>query len=250
MTIHFETLGSGQPLILIHGLFGTLDNLKSLAKKLSDTYQVFLIDAPGHGKSSTPAPLDLPHMADAVFQFITEQGLQNIRLIGHSLGGKIAMEVALQHPAVVKQLVVADIAPVTYPRRHEAIIAGLQSVTPQHNRATADQQLAQFIEEKSIRGFLLKSFINQNERLWAFDLPALADNYDHLIAGNSQKQSDVDTLFIVGGKSNYVTPAHREEILSRFPNTQSKVIHGAGHWLHAEKPTAFEKICRDFFLDK
>lgn len=249
MSIHFETYGSGAPLIMIHGLFGTLDNLRSLAKKLSDQYRVYLIDAPAHGQSTTPLPLNLTTMAQTVIQFLDEQKLEKVTLLGHSLGGKIAMEMCLIAPHRINQLIVADIAPVTYPRRHDGIINGLKAVGSEiKHRRDADTVLKQFIPETGIRGFLLKSFVGENGKIWAFDLEALANDYENLIAGNSDKSCAVNTLFIVGGRSNYVGVEHKDAILARFPNTRSKIIQDAGHWLHAEKPTAFEKICRDFLV--
>ncbi|MDC2887885.1 alpha/beta fold hydrolase [Psychrosphaera algicola] len=249
MSIHFEKFGSGPALIVIHGLFGTLDNLKTVGKSLSDHFEVFLIDAPAHGKSSTPTPLDLQSMADMVITFIKQQHLSKVSLLGHSLGGKIAMEVALKEPTLITKLIVADIAPVKYTRRHDAIINGLQSVTVDtNNRRDADSKLKGYIQEPGVRGFLLKSFLPNASSPWAFDLDALAKNYDNLIDGNTNVTSPVDTLFIIGGESNYVTLEHKTAILSRFPNTRSKVIHGTGHWLHAEKPAAFEKICREFLV--
>lgn len=249
MSIHFEKFGTGPALILIHGLFGTLDNLKTIGKSLSDSFEVYLIDAPAHGKSSTPTPLDLQTMADMVINFIKQQNLSEVSLLGHSLGGKISMEVALKEPSLVSKLIVADIAPVKYTRRHDSIINGLQSVTADtKDRRSADHKLKQYIEEPGVRGFLLKSFQPNQSHPWAFDLEALSASYESLIDGNSDVSSPVNTLFIIGGNSNYVSLEHKSAILSRFPNTQSKVIHGTGHWLHAEKPAAFEKICRDFLV--
>ena len=250
MTIHFTKFGQGAPLILIHGLFGTMDNLKSIGKGLAEDFTVYLIDVPGHGRSSTSAPLTLPNMADAVYQFTQEQGLARFSLLGHSLGGKVAMELSLTYPEAVHKLIVADIAPVQYGRRHDTIINTLKTVPlgSLPSRGQADKILARGIEEKGVRGFLLKSLgkDDKGDWQWQFDLNGLAENYHHLIAGNRDGQFNGQTLFIVGGQSNYVLPEHKASIVSRFPNVGSKLIHGAGHWLHAEKPTAFIKICRDF----
>lgn len=252
MTINYQVLGQGPNLILIHGLFGTLDNLKGIAKQLAEDFSVYLVDAPAHGDSSTPTPLNLSTMASLVEDFITTLGLEDVSILGHSLGGKIAMEVALNNHINVKKLIVADIAPVQYTRRHDKIIQGL-TTTPLtlDNRQQADAHLSQYIDEVGIRAFLLKSFVRSEDKnwRWRFDLDALNSSYDQLIAANQQGSFDAPVLFVIGGESNYVTPDYQKEIVSRFPKVKAKVVQGTGHWLHAEKPTAFVKICRDFLLD-
>lgn len=252
MAIGHQVIGQGAPLIAIHGLFGTSDNLKQIAKALSDQFKVYLIDAPAHGESSTPEPLTLTNMAQQVLAFADQHGLDTFSLLGHSLGGKIAMELALNANERVDRLIVADIAPVQYTHRHDHIIKGLNSVplASLSNRQQANEILSQYIEEDGVRGFLLKSLARETAPSsgwkWRFDLNALEQNYDNLIAGNSALTYPGRTLFIVGGNSNYVLPEHKPEIVARFNQINVKVIQNAGHWLHAEKATAFIKICQDF----
>ena len=252
MAIAHQVLGQGKPLIIIHGLFGTSDNLKQIAKALSDQFKIYLIDAPAHGASDTPSPLNLTTMAQNVIEFADEQGLAQFSLLGHSLGGKIAMEVALLQNERVDKLIVADIAPVQYTNRHDHIIEGLNAVnlTTLENRQQANELLTDYIDDVGIRGFLLKSLTRAEKPQigwkWRFDLNALEQGYSNLIKGNSNLTFHRPTLYIIGGDSNYVLPEHKQEIVTRFPNTSVKVIQNAGHWLHAEKPTAFIKICRDF----
>ena len=236
---------------MIHGLFGTSDNLKAIAKGLADNFTVYSIDAPGHGESSSFSPLSLSAMAAAVFEFTREQGLERFSMLGHSLGGKIAMELALMNPNAVDRLLVADIAPVQYPRRHDTIRKALKAVPLQtlSGRKEADTILSESINELGVRGFLLKSLATSPESkqwYWKFDLTQLAEDYEYLVAGNRHGKFSGQVLFIIGANSDYVTPEHKAAIISRFPKVQSKLIHGAGHWLHAEKPGAFIKICRDF----
>ncbi|NVK24501.1 MAG: alpha/beta fold hydrolase [Gammaproteobacteria bacterium] len=252
MTINFQKMGQGEPIVIIHGLFGTSDNLKQIAKALSDTRLVYLIDLPGHGGSDSTHPLSLVNMAKRIHEFCQSQSLNNFDVLGHSLGGKVAMELALMQPLLIRSLIVADIAPVEYPRRHDAIIQGLQSVdlinTP--SRQQADKTLQTLIDDRGIRAFLIKSLkrdkSNSMAWQWDFDLQNLAKDYDLLIKAPRKGVFDKNTLFIIGGESNYVLPEHKQEIIERFPNVKVKVIQNAGHWLHAEKPVAFEKICRDF----
>lgn len=252
MKINFQTFGTGSPLIVMHGLFGTLDNLKQIAKALSEHHTVYLIDLPAHGASDTPNPLNLNQMAHSVIEFAEEQGLQAFSILGHSLGGKVAMEVALLKPNMVNKVIVADIAPVKYERRHDKIIQGLKAIdlTNTENRQAADKALANYVNELGVRAFLLKSLRRSDDTKfnwqWQFDLDALADNYDNLIDANSTGQYTGPVLFVIGGNSQYVTSEHKDEIAQRFNNAKAKVIQNAGHWLHAEKPAAFEKICTDF----
>jgi esterase len=252
MTISHQVLGQGKPLIVIHGLFGTSDNLKQIAKALSDQFKVYLIDAPAHGDSTTPSPLTLTNMAKAVIEFANEHNLSTFSLLGHSLGGKIAMEIALLENVRVDKLIVADIAPVQYTNRHDHIMAGLNAINLMQleNRQQANEILAQYIDDIGIRGFLLKSLTRAEKPQvgwkWRFDLNALELGYPNLIKGNSNLTFNRPTLYIIGGGSNYVLPEHKNEIVTRFENVSVKVIRNAGHWLHAEKPTAFIKICRDF----
>lgn len=249
MAINFQSFGDGDPLIVIHGLFGTSDNLRAVAKQLSDQHKVFLIDAPGHGDSDTLSLLSLGNMADAVYEFIQQQDLSKVSILGHSLGGKIAMELALKYPDSVDKLLVADIAPVQYKPRHDDIISSLKAVplTQIKSRKEADAILAEKIKEAGVRGFLLKSLArDESGWRWRFDLDRLANDYEELIKSNSNLTFDGSVLMIVGGESNYVLPEYRNEIVSRFPGVEAKVIAGAGHWLHAERQTAFVKICRDF----
>jgi len=253
MSIHFQVLGSGNPLIVIHGLFGTSDNLKAIAKGLAEDFKVFLIDAPGHGDSDTVEPLTLTTMAEEVKTFAEAQGLTNFSILGHSLGGKIAMELAVNNPELIDKLIVADIAPVKYPRRHDSILAALKSVPLENlaSRSQADKKLQENIHEPGVRGFLLKSLAKDPDTSaweWKFDLDALEQNYDNLVDANSDGKFTGDVLFIIGGASNYVLPEHKEQITNRFPNVKPKIIQGTGHWLHAEKPNAFTKICREFLL--
>lgn len=254
MAINYQKMGSGEPMIIMHGLFGTLDNLKLIAKSLANSHTVYLIDLPGHGGSSRVEPFDLANMANAVIQFAEEMRLARFSILGHSLGGKVAMEVALTKPELVKAIAVADIAPVQYYRRHDAVLAGLNSIDLENtsSRQEADKTMSQHIVEPGVRAFLLKSLRRSPEGTdtkwaWYFDLPHLEQSYENFIKANSEGTYSGPVLFVIGGNSEYVKQEHQQEIQKRFSNIKVKVIQNAGHWLHAEKPVAFEKICTDFF---
>ena len=254
MAINYQKMGSGEPMIIMHGLFGTLDNLKLIAKSLANTHTVYLIDLPGHGDSSRVEPFNLPNMANAVIEFAQQMKLNSFSILGHSLGGKVAMEVALSRPDLVKSIAVADIAPVQYYRRHDAVLAGLNAIdlTNTTSRQDADKAMSQHVEEPGVRAFLLKSLRRAPQGStvkwnWYFDLPHLEQSYENFIKANSEGTYAGPVLFIIGGNSEYVKQEHQQEIQKRFSNIKVKVIQNAGHWLHAEKPVAFEKICTDFF---
>ncbi|MDB2373689.1 alpha/beta fold hydrolase [Psychrosphaera haliotis] len=255
MTINYQSMGEGKPLIIIHGLFGTSDNLKAVARELSDEHKVYLIDAPGHGDSDTVVPLSIANMANAVSDFIKQLNVGPVQILGHSLGGKIAMEIALANPELISKLIVADIAPVQYKPRHDDIISSLQAVplSTLENRKDADEILARKINEPGVRSFLLKSLVRDKSKpgewMWRFNLDQLSSDYNELIKSNREGTYSGSTLFIIGSESSYVLPEHRGEIVGRFPNTKAKTINGAGHWLHAERSVAFVKICRDFLSE-
>lgn len=251
MAISFQKMGDGAPLVIIHGLFGTSDNLRSVARELADSHTVYLIDAPGHGDSDKALSYTLEEMAKIVLSFLDENQLNDIAILGHSLGGKISMEIALLEPERISKLLVADIAPVQYHPRHDDIIAGLKSVPLDNlsNRGEADKILSQKIPEFGVRSFLLKSLARvkeSNKWFWRFDLEGLSANYPNLIKANRNGKFENPVMFIRGSESNYIKDEHREDIMARFKKVSAKTISGAGHWLHAERPVAFVKICRDF----
>lgn len=252
MILHYQLSGSGPAVVLIHGLFGSFENLGTIARALSDDFQIINIDVRNHGRSTHSDEMNYSLLAADLAETLTHLQLTPFAIIGHSMGGKIAMEYALRYPDTVTRLVLADIAPVSYHARHNSIFAGLNSVDLPHltSRGEADTQLAQHIDEAGVRQFLLKS-LDKNEQgfRWRFNLAALAANYPALIgAPVTEGQFMGPTLFIKGGDSDYILPEHRPLIMQHFPNAQAKVIQGTGHWLHAEKPAAFNKLVRDFLL--
>lgn len=255
MQLNYEQRGSGEPVILIHGLFGDLDNLKSISRHLADNYTVVNLDVRNHGQSPHTDDMNYADMASDVIAIADAEGFDRFHLLGHSMGGKIAMEIALRYPSRVLSLIVADIAPVAYDARHSTIIEALTSIDTDalQSRQQADKQLAESIDSQGVRQFLLKNLRkdsddNGKERwYWRFNLPALKANYTTLIgAPTSAGQYTGPTLFIRGAQSDYVTTEHRDAIVQRFPNAQPKTIEGAGHWLHAEKPTAFNQLVSGF----
>jgi len=251
MYLNYVVKGKGEPLVLLHGLFGSLENLGVIARQLQEEYQVISIDLPDHGQSPHSAQFSFAGYAELVVNTLKQLGLESVSLLGHSLGGKIAMEIALNHPEMVNNLLVADIAPVSYKPRHQNVFAALKAVDLKNiaTRQQADQAMSEFLSEAGVRQFLLKSLVKdeQGRFAWRFNLDMLIRDYDVLSAGiesNSQYRSRV--LFIKGANSDYITREHQEHITRLFPNAEAKIIANTGHWLHAEKPFVFAGIVSSF----
>jgi len=242
--LNYKKLGSGQALIILHGLFGSLDNWMTLAKKWSEDYEVWLIDQRNHGKSAHSTKHSYLHMAADLARFIEEHKIDQPIILGHSMGGKTAMEFAVQHADKLAKLIVVDIAPVSYQVHHWQIIDALESIDVEHleNRQEADQQLSSQIKEKGIRQFLLKNLYRKSSGGydWRFNLSVLKNEILPISEwAVSDKEYKGETLFIKGENSSYILPQHGAEIVKKFPNYQLEEIPNAGHWVHAEAPTNF-----------
>jgi esterase len=190
-------------------------------------------------------------MATDIVALQQQLGIGSSHLVGHSLGGKVAMQLALNYPERVQKLVIADIAPVLYTPHHQAIFAGLQAIdlAQLQQRSAADAPLAQFVGELSVRQFLLKSLYRDDEGFhWRFNLPVLIDSYRELLAAPHGKPFNGPTLFIKGELSDYIVAEYEPVMRELFPNFKFKVITGTSHWLHAEKPIAFNKLVQQFLL--
>lgn len=248
--LNFQMRGEGQPLVLIHGLFGSLENLGMVAKPLSEHYQVISVDVRNHGNSFHENSMNYSELAFDVIQVLDHLEITQADFLGHSMGGKIAMQIALSFPERVKKLIVADIAPVSYPAHHQQIIEGLQSLdlSTLGSRKAADEQLAHYVDNVGVRQFLLRNLSTNNGQLsFKCNVNFIANCYPQIMKAFSPELRFIgQTLFIKGGNSDYITLEHREIIGQHFPNSKAKIIAGAGHWLHAEKTTAFNKIVQDF----
>lgn len=248
--LHYQQQGSGADIILIHGLFGSLENLNMVAKGLKDNYRVTNIDVRNHGLSFHKNSMSYQELAQDVVDLMAMINIERAHILGHSMGGKIAMQLALDHSEKVDKLIVADIAPVAYPPHHNLIIEGLQSIKLEdiNNRKDADKQLSAFVDDIGVRQFLLRNLVAKDGK---FNLKCNLDNiqqcYRQIMAANEGKQDfKGETLFIKGGNSDYITAAHRDIIHALYPNSRAKIIQGTGHWLHAEKTTVFNKIVNDY----
>lgn len=252
--LNYKQLGSGENLVLIHGLFGSLENLNMVAKPLSESYCVTSIDVRNHGDSFHKSSMDYPSLAQDVIDLLDHLDIESCLLLGHSMGGKIAIQVALEHPSRINKLIVADIAPVNYPPHHTTIIAGLKAIdfSKVTKRKDADSQLSEYVDDMGIRQFLLRNLAvnTQGEFSFKCHLDNISTAYPDIMKAIELPENKAPysgkTLFIKGGKSDYILADHREAITALLPNSQAKVIQGAGHWLHAEKTIAFNKIVQEF----
>lgn len=254
--LNFQQSGQGEHLVLIHGLFGSLDNLNMVAKTLSQYYCITSIDVRNHGDSFHRKGMSYDDLADDVIALLDYLAIDSCHILGHSMGGKIAMKIALSYPQRIKKLVVADIAPVQYPAHHLSIIEGLQAIdlSKVKNRKDADNQLAHYVENIGVRQFLLRNLTIDPQGQFSFkcNLNYIEQGYQQImlaITENNEQSNPCflgETLFIKGGDSDYILPEHQKIIKKLFPSAKAKIIQGAGHWLHAEKTTAFNKILIGF----
>jgi len=252
MILHTDRSGQGQPVVLVHGLFGSLENLGMVARQLKTEFDVISVDQRNHGRSPHCAEMSYPLMADDLAQTLDQLGLTRVALLGHSMGGKTVMEFALRYPERVSHLILADISPVVSQARHIDILKALQAVDFDtcRDRKQVDDALTNGIADAGTRAFLLRSLHKQDNRLsWRFALANIVSNYQQVLAAPvARGPYHGPTLFIKGGDSDYLLPEHQPVIQQLFPAAKAKVIAGTGHWLHAEKPAIFARICRDFLL--
>jgi esterase len=243
--------GEGPAVVLLHGLFGAGGNLRALAVALQDRFAVFSPDLPNHGRSGWLRNPDLPTMAQRLRDWMDAQGLSSVHLVGHSLGGKVAMQLALSDPLRVRSLVVADIAPVAYAAHHESVFSALQAVAAGRcrSREEAATLMASYLQEEAVIQFLLTSLQRDGEGImrWRFDLQGIRSGYASLLAAPRGGQSyPGPVLFIKGGSSEYIQEQHLPAIKAFFPAASIRVMPGCGHWLHAEKPQLFNGIVARF----
>lgn len=235
------------PILIVHGLFGSGRNWGVIAKRLSDTRRVVTVDMRNHGDSPRETDQSYPEMAGDLAEVIGALG-GAADVIGHSMGGKAAMVLALSRPDLVHALIVADIAPVAYGHSQIYLIAAMRGLDLSHvdTRSDADAALSAQIADRSLRAFLLQS-LDVKARRWKLNLDVLAREMEKITGfPEVSGQYDGPALFLAGAESDYVRPEDRGRIKALFPNAKQAKIPGAGHWLHAEKPRAFEAAVRAF----
>ena len=242
--LHSKIIGQGQPLLILHGFLGMGDNWKTLGNRFAEEYQVHLIDQRNHGRSFHSDEFDYELMVEDLLNYIDHHQLENINLIGHSMGGKTAMLFAVNHPERVHKLIIADIGPKYYPSHHEQILDGLNAIdfTQQRSRNEIEKVLQNYIPEIGIRQFLLKNVYRKSKDQFGFrfNLEALTTSYDEIgVPLPPLKQFEGATLFLKGENSGYITKEDETLIKAHFPKAEVKTVKNAGHWLHAENPDDF-----------
>lgn len=252
MLLHSNIIGEGKPLVILHGFLGMGDNWKTLAKQFSMLgFQVHLVDQRNHGRSFHHEDFDYEILVEDLKNYCDFKDLQNIILLGHSMGGKTAMLFAASFPEIVKKLIVADVSPRYYPPHHQDILNGLLALDLNaiKTRKEADDILSQHIFHFETRQFLLKNlyWITQGKLGLRINLPVLNDNI--LEVGEALPISlkfEGDTLFLRGDRSEYIGPSDETLIKMQFPKAIIKTVSNAGHWLHAENPKEFYQFVTDF----
>lgn len=252
MQLNYIKSGSGKNLIILHGLFGMLDNWKAIGKALEKKFTVYLIDQRNHGKSPHTAEHSYKLMSSDLFEFYEQHHIASSLLIGHSMGGKTAMQFALDFPSLVEKLVVIDMGIKRYAPGHETIFNALFSINLNqiHYRSDAESILLEKIPDFSTRQFILKNLSRNPDGTyrWKFNLTALYADYDNYILApvESDKVFSKQTLFVRGGKSEYILNADLDGIQTLFPNASLATVEEAGHWVHADKPAKLLEVLSEF----
>ncbi|WP_299244038.1 alpha/beta fold hydrolase [uncultured Aquimarina sp.] len=245
MRLHANVFGEGTPFLILHGFLGMGDNWKTLAKKISESgYQMHLIDQRNHGRSPHSDEFSYELLASDLLEYCHINNLKDVILLGHSMGGKAAMFFAVNHPELLKKVIIADIGPKYYPLHHQDILDGLSSLDFEvlKSRGEVDKALSAYVQDIGVRMFLMKNlFWREKNEL------GLRMNLDSLIQNSSEIGVELpgdlvyngQALFIKGAKSNYVLSEDESRIKRQFPKVKIDEISNAGHWLHAENPTEF-----------
>jgi esterase len=260
MQLHFRKIGSGCPLVILHGLYGSGDNWYSIGKSLSKHFAVYLVDQRNHGMSPQHASLNYEVLTLDLEEFFDRENLRKACMIGHSMGGKVAMNFALQHPEKLKKLVILDIALRSYQNLvqtqvHRNIVEALFMLDILHtsDRSEIDKKLAERIPQAAVRQFLLKN-LKRNERndfYWGLNIMALQDNLEELFreiqTGNMQFTGPV--MVVGGNKSGYISNNDKIDFLKAFPDLRFEMLN-AGHWLHVEQPDKLIELLLDFLPEQ
>ncbi len=255
MELNYKTFGDvGDPVIILHGLLGSLDNWQTLAKRLSEQYRVFTPDQRNHGRSPHHPEMNYDVMAGDLLNFMDRHGISGAHLIGHSMGGKTAMHFATAYPDRVKRMVVVDIGPKSYPPGHDDVFKALGVIDPRAlgSRREAEVLMARIIPGEALRLFLLKNLTREADGYrWKMNLPVIEEAYEEIRSGLPEnRHSGHHTLFIKGGRSGYIDPGDWPQIQSVFPEATLATIPQAGHWVHADAPEVLLAMVRDFLMAK
>jgi pimeloyl-ACP methyl ester carboxylesterase len=243
MELYFNKIGEGQPLIILHGLFGSSDNWQSHGKKLAEYFEVYLVDQRNHGRSEWSDDFSYEIMAEDLRELIEKESIEDFILMGHSMGGKTAMHYAQKYPDGLEKLVIVDMGIKSYPIHHDSILEGLKSLdlSKISARSEADEALSKHIDNFAIRQFLLKNLYwkEKGQLAWRINIPVLEKELGKIVGELPEKEVMIETLFMRGGQSNYILEKDYDSIRKVFPLAAFHNIEKAGHWIHAETPKEF-----------
>lgn len=257
MKLFYRESGKGETLIILHGLYGSSDNWVSISKELEPFFRVINVDQRNHGQSPHSFEHSYSALADDLLELFNDLNLEKAILLGHSMGGKVAMQFTFDHPEKVSSLIIVDIAPWSHignneswnqiVKEHRHIIEGLMSIPIDQiaSRNQADAILSKWVEAEYVRQFLLKNLRREHDRsfAWKLNLPAISSNIVNLMSGikstTQEFQCETRTLFIKGEISNYIPRDKENDLKNIFTNSTIITIDGSGHWVHAEKPKEF-----------
>lgn len=250
MKLFFRQSGQGDPLIILHGLFGSSDNWYTLAKVFAQNYTVFLVDQRNHGQSAHSEDHNYALLTEDLRDFVAEHGINKPVIMGHSMGGKTAMNFAVKYPDQLSKLIVVDIVPKKYPIHHDAILEGLKAIPLQTvpSRNEADRLLAQYVPQPDVRQFLLKNLSRRAEGgfEWKINVDAIDRNIEAMGEGLVYSgKYDGPSFFIRGEKSNYYAEGDEALIKSIFTKAEFATL-ATGHWVQAEKPEEFASVVMNY----
>jgi len=239
-------------MMILHGLFGYSDNWQTHAKKLAEYYRVILVDLRNHGRSDWSDDFSYEIMADDVLELCNDLGLEELILVGHSMGGKVAMHVAAKNEDLLEKLVIVDMGTKEYPMHHDHILEGINAVTLDNvsARSEAEKQMEPFIESEGIKQFLLKNLYwkEKGQLSWRMNVQVLEREMAKILGAFQADEILTPTLFIRGAMSNYILDEDISSLELQFPDIEMETIENAGHWVHAEAPNEFLEALLGFCL--
>ena len=254
MELNYKAYGNtGPAIVILHGLFGTLDNWHTVAVKLSKHFKVYTVDQRNHGHSPHSDEFDNELMANDLKDFITQHNLQKPNVIGHSMGGRAAMLVAANYPDIIDKLIVVDISPITYKENNNEVLQAMLDfpIASIQSRSEAEETMAKRIPDFAVRQLILKNLFRKKGGgyEWKINLSGIAKNYEKLTTvAITNHEIHTNTLFIRGGNSDYIQDKDISLINQIFPNNELVTIPGVGHWVHAEASEAFIEIVEGFLV--
>jgi len=243
MELYHQSCGEGFPLVVLHGLFGSSDNWHTLAQRFGSFFKVYYVDLRNHGRSPWDDVHTYEAMAEDLYGFFKHHGLQKAHLLGHSMGGKVAMHFAQKHPELLEKMVIADMGVKGYPMHHQHILAGIHALDLPNirSRSEAEKILSLHVEAAGVRQFLLKNlyWVKAGQLGWRMNVAVLEREMPNILAALPEEVSWTPTLFLRGELSHYIIAEDETLIEELFPDSMIQTISDAGHWLHAEQPDAF-----------